>query len=111
MQDLADSKRINSNIQRLRSVQAPQPAAEEASMPVSATIVSGLFWPSFQEDGLKLPPAVIFWPRGASALQTFMEWSAGAVPSRSEEDEVVRLRTGRARGLSVRSVGATNYAL
>ena len=58
VQDLADSKRINSNIQRLQSGQTPQAAADQATAAVSATIVSGLFWPSLQEDSLKLPQAV-----------------------------------------------------
>ncbi len=62
MQDLADSKRINSNIQRLQSGQTPQAAAEQSAVAVSATVVSGLFWPSFQEDDLKLPQAVSFRP-------------------------------------------------
>jgi len=30
-------------------------------MPMSTTVVSGLFWPSFQEDALTLPPAARLW--------------------------------------------------
>lgn len=52
-QDVADSKRVNTGIHRIRS----SPAEAEENV-VSATIVSGLFWPTFQKDELKLPPAV-----------------------------------------------------
>ena len=53
-QDVADSKRVNGGIHRLRSSGPP----EDEEQLVSATIVSGLFWPTFQKDELKLPPLV-----------------------------------------------------
>ena len=51
---MADSKRVNSGIHRLRSSGPPD---DEVHL-VSASIVSGLFWPTFQKDELKLPPLV-----------------------------------------------------
>lgn len=62
LKDIADSKRINSNIKALpTTVTSPvrgrrQDAASIA--PLTSTVTSALFWPPHQQDNLKLPAQV-----------------------------------------------------
>ena len=63
LKDIADSKRINSNIKALPTVVTSpvrgrrQDAASIA--PLTATVTSALFWPPHQQDNLKLPSQVV----------------------------------------------------
>ena len=59
LKDIADSKRINSNIKNLPTVVTSpvrgrrQDAASIS--PLTSTVTSALFWPPHQQDNLKLP--------------------------------------------------------
>ena len=63
LKDIADSKRINSNIKALPTVVTSpvrgrrQDAASIA--PLTSTVTSALFWPPHQQDNLKLPSQVL----------------------------------------------------
>lgn len=52
---MADSRRINSNIQEEESRLS---AEEQPPFPLSAIILSSEFWPTLKEEKLQLPPVV-----------------------------------------------------
>ncbi len=60
MQDLADSKRINSHVHGVSNDSTPlKPRRQLADIQgLTATIVSALFWPQLPQEDLKLPPEV-----------------------------------------------------
>ena len=67
MKDLADSKRLFNTIRATSgdviSSMREQNLPLKGIGPVSATIISALFWPPLQEEQLKLPNEVIAtWP-------------------------------------------------
>lgn len=55
MQDMADSRRINSNIREEESKLSEE---EQPPLPLSAIILSSEFWPTLKEEKLELPPVV-----------------------------------------------------
>ncbi|XP_075897568.1 anaphase-promoting complex subunit 2 [Nelusetta ayraudi] len=55
LKDMADSRRINSNIQEEESRLS---AEEQPPFPLSAIILSSEFWPTLKEEKLQLPPVV-----------------------------------------------------
>lgn len=55
MQDMADSRRINSNIREEESKLSEE---EQPPLPLSAIILSSEFWPALKEEKLELPPVV-----------------------------------------------------
>ena len=64
LKDLADSKRVNGNIKAL-PVEVSSPVRgrrRDAAdiVPLSATIISALFWPPLQQEPLRLPKEVCY---------------------------------------------------
>jgi len=59
MQDMADSRRINSNIceEESKLSEEEQPP-EQPPLSLSAIIMSSEFWPTLKEEKLELPPVV-----------------------------------------------------
>lgn len=57
-QDLADSKRINANVKSVPNNATPLRRRRSLVdiAPLSATIVSQLFWPALQQEEFALPP-------------------------------------------------------
>lgn len=54
-QDMADSRRINSNIREEESRLSDE---EQPPLSLSAIILSSEFWPTLKEEKLELPPLV-----------------------------------------------------
>lgn len=54
-QDMADSRRINSNIREEESKLGEE---EQPPLSLSAIILSSEFWPALKEEKLELPPVV-----------------------------------------------------
>lgn len=54
-QDMADSRRINTNIREEESKLSEE---EQPPLPLSAIILSSEFWPPLKEEKLELPPVV-----------------------------------------------------
>lgn len=52
LQDVADSRRINTNI---REEESRLPVEEQATLPLSAMIISSEFWPQLKEEKMELP--------------------------------------------------------
>ncbi|XP_031588116.1 anaphase-promoting complex subunit 2 [Oreochromis aureus] len=55
LKDMADSRRINSNIREEESKLSEE---EQPPLPLSAIILSSEFWPTLKEEKLELPPVV-----------------------------------------------------
>uniref|UniRef100_A0A3P8QEP0 Anaphase-promoting complex subunit 2 n=1 Tax=Astatotilapia calliptera TaxID=8154 RepID=A0A3P8QEP0_ASTCA len=55
LKDMADSRRINSNIREEESKLSEE---EQPPLPLSAIILSSEFWPALKEEKLELPPVV-----------------------------------------------------
>uniref|UniRef100_A0AAR2IHC1 Anaphase-promoting complex subunit 2 n=1 Tax=Pygocentrus nattereri TaxID=42514 RepID=A0AAR2IHC1_PYGNA len=55
LKDVADSRRINSNI---REEEARLPAEEQPPIPLSAMILSSEFWPQLKEEKMELPAVI-----------------------------------------------------
>lgn len=55
VQDMADSRRINSNIREEESRLSEE---EQPPLALSAIILSSEFWPTLKEEKLELPPLV-----------------------------------------------------
>ncbi|XP_034045788.1 anaphase-promoting complex subunit 2 isoform X2 [Thalassophryne amazonica] len=55
LKDMADSRRINTNIREEESRLSEE---EQPPLPLSAIILSSEFWPSLKEEKLELPPLV-----------------------------------------------------
>ena len=84
LKDIADSKRINSNIKALPTVVTSpvrgrrQDAASIA--PLTSTVTSALFWPPHQQDNLKLPSQVLLalprvWLHGCMVSAQRQPWA------------------------------------
>lgn len=55
LKDVADSRRINTNI---REEESRLPAEEQPTLPLSAMILSSEFWPQLKEEKMELPAVV-----------------------------------------------------
>ncbi|XP_061119242.1 anaphase-promoting complex subunit 2 isoform X2 [Conger conger] len=55
LKDVADSRRINTNI---REEESRLPEEEQPTLPLSAMILSSEFWPTLKEEKMELPPVV-----------------------------------------------------
>lgn len=54
-QDVADSRRINTNI---REEESRLPPEEQPTLPLSSMILSSEFWPQLKEEKMELPAVI-----------------------------------------------------